>query len=430
MRRWEQLHPVNAIQIAWLDRTAGVDAICAAAGRVFGRLTFSPNLLHRPGGRAQPRLDGAHIQPEGFEFQHRPFVGDWRSVLEGAVTAELNRPYADSEPPWRVLLFESPGKGQFLGLCYRHVIADARSTALVLHEIIRQAVAPAGEPAGFEADHLPQSLADLFPAEFRWRRLPSMLWNHLRELRASSRAFRPPCDDPRDLRMEFRIHDTVPLMSLKDAARRHNATINDLIFAAILDWLACRFPPVGRGRRSDLAVAVLADLTGRSVPPVPRAFGQYLSQFAVRLPVAQGMPFEEIVRQAARASQAAKQIGPLIDCARGFDIIAKLWDWIPLLRRPDLLPAVIPLLAGVSNVHLGAVVGDPHMASAIRSYFRGTCVTNMLPMMLSLTTVGNACTLTTTHRPTVFSSADMASLTAHLCERLAPARPVAVPVAA
>ncbi|MGE5195050.1 MAG: hypothetical protein ACM3U2_21360 [Deltaproteobacteria bacterium] len=427
MRRWEQLHPVNAVQIAWLNRTVGIDAVCAAADRVFGRLTRRRS---GPAAHLPPALDPRDHGPAGFEFQHRPFVGDWRTMLEGAVTTELNRPYDDGVPPWRVFLFESPGCGQFLALGYRHVIADARSVALVLHEIVRQTVTPSDEPAGFEAEPRPESVKDLYPEEFRWRRIPSLPWNPLRELWASRRAFRPPCDDPRDLRMEFRIHGDVALSGLKAASRRHDATINDLLFAAILEWLARRYPLQRRGRRPDLAVAALADLTGRSANALPRAFGQYLSQFAVRLQVAPGMPFDEIVRQAARCSQAAKRIGPLIDGARGFDVLAKLWDRIPLLRRPDFLPALIPLLAGVSNVHLGAVVNDGRTASAMSSYFRGTCVTNLVPMMLCLTTVGDSCTLTTTHRPTVFTSADMTALAAHLHERLDPARHAAVPAAA
>jgi hypothetical protein len=427
MRRWEQLHPVNAVQIAWLKRTVGIDSLYAAADRVFRRLVLR---VPQPAAQVLRRPDRPGCGRGAFEFQRRQFAGDWRSVLQGAVTNELNRPFADFEPPWRIQLFESPRHGQFLALGYRHLIADARSIARVLHEIIRNAVAPSVRPAGFEAEHRPESVRDLYPEEFRRRRFPLMFWNLLRELWTSRRAFRPPCGDHRDLRMEFRIHGDVPLTNLKAAARRLDATINDLVFAAILEWLACRFPPARRGRRPDLAVAALADLTGRSASGVPRAFGQYLSQFALRLPVLPGMPFEEIVRQAARAGQAAKQIGPLIDCARGFEYIAMMWDWIPVLRRPDFLPAFIPLLAGVSNVHLGAVVQDSRTTSAIHSYFRGTCITNVLPMMLSLTTVGDVCTLTTTHRPAVFSSADMTTLAAHLCDRLAPARQAALPAAA
>src|SRR5262249_40436897 len=150
------------VQVAWLNRTISADAIQGAAQRVLCRLSGRSI----PSTVAVPTLDRTHGDSPDFEFQHRPFVGDWRTVLQGAVTNELNRPYGDAEAPWRLFLFESPVFGQFLGLGYRHVIADARSVALVLHEIIRLALFPDGGSAGFAAEHRPESLRELFPAEF------------------------------------------------------------------------------------------------------------------------------------------------------------------------------------------------------------------------------------------------------------------------
>src|SRR5262245_47887890 len=298
MLRWEAQHPVNAMQIAQLNRSVSMGTACAAADRVFRRLV--------PG----------NLQSL-FEFCYQPFVGDWRAVLEDTVTNELNRPYDDAAPPWRLTLFESPRDGQFLALGYRHVIADARSTVLVLHEIVRQMLAPSTRLKGFEAECRRESLRDLYPAEFRWGRLASSIRNNLAELWASRRAFRAPCPDAGDLHMEFGIHDVdLTLAGLKATARRYDVTVNDLAFAAILEWLARRFPLADRGRLPDLSVAVLADLSNRSDSPLPRAFGQYLSQFAIRLPVAADTPFSEIVGQAARCSQAAKQTRRLIDAAR------------------------------------------------------------------------------------------------------------------
>lgn len=415
MLHWERMHPVNAVQFARLDRVFAAEAIVSAAGHVFRRLANRG----RQASAGRPPDIAPHDDAEpAFEFQHRRFSGDWRACAEHVVTAELNRGYGDTDPPWRILLLESPHDGQLVGMAYRHVVADARSIALLLHEIIRRAAAPSAAPSGHEVEVGEESLRNLYPEEFRWRRLPGMARTHARELWASRRAFRPPCADPRDLRMEFRMHGNVPLQSLKDAARRHGATINDLVFAAILEWMACRFPPDRRGRRRDLAVAALADMACRAARPLPRAFGQYLSQYAVRLPAAPCTSFGHLVRQAAAASREAKRIGPLIHAARGFEIIAKSWDWIPILRRPELLPALIPVLAGVSNVHLAPVTRDSLAASVIRSYFRGTCVTHMLPMMLTLTTAGDVCTLTTSHRSAIFSSADMTSLARHLQDRL------------
>jgi hypothetical protein len=412
MLRWEAQHPVNAVQIARLNRGVSMATACAAADRVFRRLL--PGTLQSL-----------------FEFAYQPFVGDWRAVLEDFVTDELNRPYDGAAPPWRLTLFESPRDGQFLALGYRHVIADARSIVLVLHEIVRQMLAPSTRLKGFEAESRRECLRDLYPGEFHWRRLPALTWNQLAELWASRRAFRAPCTNPGELRMEFGVHDTdLSLAGLKATALRYDATVNDLVFAAILEWMGRRYPVSDRGRRPDLSVAVLADLSGRADSPLPRAFGQYLSQFAIRLPVTADTPFGEIVRAAARCSRAAKRTGRLIDAARGFDTLARLWDLLPFLRRPAVLPALIPLLAGVSNVHVSAIVDDPLLRTAVRSYFRGTCVTNVLPMMLSLTTVGDHCTLTTTYRPTIFTRKEMQDLAAHVGDRLASPARISLPIAA
>src|SRR5262249_5309665 len=149
MLRWETQHPVNAVQIARLNRSVSMGTACAAADRVFRRLV--------PGSLQSV-----------FEFSYQPFVGDWRAVLEDAVTDELNRAYDDAAPPWRLTLFESPRDGQFLALGYRHVIADARSIVLVLHEIVRQMLAPSTRLKGFEAENRPECLPDVFPGGFPW----------------------------------------------------------------------------------------------------------------------------------------------------------------------------------------------------------------------------------------------------------------------
>lgn len=408
MHRWEQLHPVNAVQIAWLNRqVTSTDAI-AAAERVFCRLGDERDVRARDSDDADPR----------FEFEHRPFIGDWRDLMQHAVTSELNRPYDEGDPPWRLFLFESPVWGQFLALGYRHRIADARSVALILHEIVRLAVAPAEQvewtiAAGGAPVH------EMFSSEFELRRLPNLVASHLSEMWASRRAFRPPRYGSSELRMEFRVHDAeLPIGSMKSLSRRHEATINDLVCAAMLEWFARRFPPEARGRRSDLSLAVLADLTSRAGSDTGRAFGQYLSQYAVRAAVTPAMTFEEVVERAVRCGRDSKQIVRLIHNLRGFSLMARAWDLAKAVRRPIFLPALIPLLGGISNVHLSAVTRNPHLERTIRGYFRATCVTNILPMMLCITTVADRCTITTTHRPAIFADEDVNGLVEHVAGRL------------
>jgi hypothetical protein len=126
----------------------------------------------------------------------------------------------------------------------------------------------------------------------------------------------------------------------------------------------------------------------------------------------------DIVRLIAQQTKACKPVFPLLMTARGFEFLCREWDLIPRVRRPGHLPWALPILAGVSNVNLSPIVGHEGAALAVQNYFRGMCVTNLLPMMLGVTTLRDTCTLTTTHRPAVFTAMQMDDLAAHIGWRL------------
>jgi hypothetical protein len=410
MLRWEQQQPVNAAQVAWLKNSFRPSEIEAASARVLQRLLelgSDGGPCRRPGGE---RL---------FAFRQATLPGDWRGPLQSAVTDELNTPCRPGESPFRISVFDVPRQGQFVMLAYRHVIADARSIALLLHEIIHQSVDPARGPPEFAPRIGAHSLRELFPAAFHWSRLPAVAWNSINEVWKSRRCRKLPCANQNDLRMEFRIHQfSLPLESQQRLSRELRATFNDLLLASVLEWFAREFPSPRGSRRRELAAATIVDLCGRTAVPQPFVFGQYLSQFVVRAAVTAEMPFEVLVRLVARQTAAGKEITPLLLNVRSFEFLAREWDLLPRVRRPAHLPWALPVLAGVSNVNLGGIVGEAGEALPVRNYFRGTCTTNLLPMMLGITTMRDTCSLTTTHRPAIFTARQMDDLAAHVGERL------------
>lgn len=409
MLRWEQLHPVNAAHVAWLHDSIPVSQIETAAERVFERLLQAS---HPIAGRTRSERE------RPFEFRDLVLQGDWRQHLEQAVTRELNTPFEDGQSPFRVRVINVCGQGQFLILAYRHVVADARAVALLQHELIGRLTNPGSQNSRITTVVGGQSLCELFPAEFHWRRMPAVACHMASELWRSRRCTRLTAINPDDLRMDFRVHQTsLSLAALKSCCHRLRATVNDLILASVLEWFASWLPDRQDGH-PDLAVATLVDLSSRGKIAQPLAFGQFLSQFAVRAPVTTDLAFEEIVRLVSQQTASQKQIRPLIYNSIGFELLSRLWDLIPLTRNPRHLPAVLPLLAGVSNVNLSDIAGANGFPPTVCGYFRGTCVTNLLPMMLSLTSMGDTVSLTTTHRPVFFSAEQMANLAAHVGRRL------------
>jgi hypothetical protein len=409
MRRWEQQQPVNAVQVAWLKRSFRPAEIETASARVLQRLLESGS-----GRRPGPKPAGENL----FAFRQAALPGDWRGQLQSAVTDELNTPYRPGESPFRISVFDVPRQGQFLMLGYRHLLADARSIALLMHDIIHQAADPDGGPPEYAPRIGANSLRDLFPAAFRWSRLPAIVWNSTGELWKSRRCRKLPCADQDDLRMEFRVHQmSLPRAALQRRSRELQATCNDLLLASILEWFAREYPPQG-SRRRELAAATLVDLSGRAAVPQPYAFGQYLSQFVVRAKVTAEMPFEAIVRLVSQQTAAGKELAPLLLNVQSFELLARQWDLLPWVRRPHHLPWAVPVLAGVSNVNLRSVIGWEGEALPVRNYFRGTCTTNLLPLMLGITTFRETCSLTTTHRPAIFTAGQMDELAAHVGGRL------------
>jgi hypothetical protein len=409
MRRWENLHPVNAVHVAWLNDPAPVSRIEAAAERVFARLLqFSPRSIDR------------NLRNRGGLFDFRDLIveGDWRCHLEQVVTCELNTPFQNDGPPFRIDVINVGKREQFVILSYRHVIADARAVALLLNEIIGQLTDPASQNSSLEVVVGRSNLCELFPAEFQWHRAPAVVRHLAGEWWRSRRCVQLKPLDPNDLHMDFRVHQTkLPLATLKTLCHRHGATVNDLILASVMEWFASWLSD-RRDGRPDLAAATLVDLSSRGEPARPLAFGQFVSQFVVRAPVTAELSFAEIVRLVAEQTASQKQVRPLILNSISLGLLARLWDLLPFVRKPQHLASVLPLLAGISNVNLSGITSHGNLPSIVRNYFRGTCVTNLLPMMLSLTSVRETVSLTTTHRPVFFSADQMADLAAHVGRRL------------
>src|SRR5579864_5603710 len=137
MLRWEQLQPVNAVHVAWLENSFRPSEIEAATTRALQRL-----LKSSPGRSVGQAASSSDL----FEFSHCKISGDWTGHLQSVVTGELNTLYTPGRPPFRISAFDLPQQGQFLTLAYRHAIADARSITLLLHEIIHYLSSPVAQP--------------------------------------------------------------------------------------------------------------------------------------------------------------------------------------------------------------------------------------------------------------------------------------------
>ncbi|MBS0266916.1 MAG: hypothetical protein JSS02_33625 [Planctomycetes bacterium] len=414
MRRWEQLHPVNAVHVVQLNRPVSSQAIRHAADRVFERLLKSPS-ENQP-----PRSIGISEQLGPlFDFSETWTSVDELPLLESAVTAELNTPFAEHQTPFRLRVIRSRHHAPLLLVCYRHVVADARALALLIQELLTRLAQPDAcltENLALISD---RTLPDLYPQEFRLSRSLVTAFHILDEWWQSRHCLRLPVRDPDDLHMDFQIHHTaLPLEALQSTCHKFHASVNDLLLATLFEWFSQRIGTGNQCHPLPMALATLADLSSRGTKHERLAFGQFVSQFAIRAVISPQWPFSRIVATVQALTQRQKQTARLIDNSRGFDFLSRLWDWWPSIRSPGRLAHDLPFLAGISNVNLAAIWDRAGSPPLVRSYLRGTCVTNLLPMMLTVTSTSQDVSLSTTHRSAYFTRHEMSLLASHVCERL------------
>lgn len=413
MSYWERLHPVNAVQIAEVSRPITSQELSSAVLRLFekfraadpwGRWPSATRVRARSGGEVS-----CEVRVLSLSDSH---------PLEGLVTDLLNRPFADEEPPFRVGLAEN-SEAQYLWLCYRHSIADARSITLLMQNLLEELCWTGVESLPLAIERSAQPLSALFPAEYRQTARLRLVGHSLKTLWSLRSCHRRPPADPEEFRMSFQVHaERLPLAALQEQAKDWEVTIGELLLAAMLDWFirADRSTPYPR-KSPNRCVSVLADLAGRAEPKRPRLFGQYLSPLNIMVNSQRTNSFSDVIRNMQATTRPAHGIADSLRSLRGLSVNSFLVSRCPRAFANWYQELLFPVSGALSNVNLHSVLPPPRTSLPLTNYFRGTCATQFAPMILCLTTFQDTCTLTTTHRDTVYSADEIREMARHVIRR-------------
>lgn len=216
--------------------------------------------------------------------------------------------------------------------------------------------------------------------------------------------------------MSFQIHaEDLPLAALQQRAKECGGTIGELMLAAMLDWFIREDRSGAHSRWSpNRCVSVLADLAGRAELKRPHLFGQYLSPLNIMVKSRRSTSFDEIVRKVQTFSRPAHGIADSLRSLRGLSVNAFLVSRCPRAFANWYQEILFPVSGALSNVNLNSVLPTSRTPLPHVNYFRGTCATQFSPMILCLTTMQDSCTITTTHRDTVYSADEMRDLVRHV----------------
>lgn len=318
------------------------------------------------------------------------------SDLDRSITAELNRPFQANELPLRATLIRAE-HGHFLALTYDHWFADSPSIRAFVHRAFERYRGGAAEVVSLRRAS-PATSGSAFSA----------IANGLRTYCRHRRAARIHLRDPLDFTTGFFSRHFAPrtITAIRTRARQLNAKVNDVFIAAAAHVLGEQTAQQRAvSRRNHVAIASAVDLRE---PRADEAFGFAVTYFSVVLASPEQTAFENLVRAVAQQTSAVKTAAEIarfnlsLKCAR----FAVNFTSKPK-RRAELFRKGLPLLAGISNVNLSqSWAEDPvrHTDSPrLLDYLRVSPVGPLLPLVFTLTTIGDRLSLCVSFRETAFA---------------------------
>jgi hypothetical protein len=400
MRQWAELAPYNCGQLMKISGAADL----TRWGKAFAAAL-------RP-------LDLTSAESLLVELSNVP--------LDRKVAEELNRPFASGDLPLRAYVVPGENNSHWFGMMCDHWIADSRSLrALSQRVFAHYAATGAGlGPLSFANDGQP-SAGPLSHV----RALLSSARNYLRHYRAH----RMPLGDAADFTSDFIItrFPIGAIHSIRAFAKKHQATVNDVFIAAAAQVLGeftapqrelsrARFP---RPRRDRVAIATAVDLRSAAESKRDDVFGLALGYFSVVIARPESRSLDELARAIAKETSVSKSKTRALQADWNLRIARRMWDRLSHPRsKAQLFQKGMPLVAGISNVNLTGSWADQNQAMGegprVLDYLRVSPVGPLLPMVFTVTTIGDRLSLCVTFRTTAFSRTDCERLATRFVERL------------
>jgi hypothetical protein len=418
MYQWSQAHPYNAVGIIGLRGPANAARLQQAARAVLENLGMSHVLLE-PGGR-------------GFRFQAGPSnlavetlsppacLSDHR-VLADRVGTELNHPFgASTQLPLRIFVF--PGHhGHYVGLSYQHWIADGFAINHLIHRILTRYLELA--PVDQSGPIAPCGPSDrrVFERRLSWGRKAGIVYNAVRNLLQMRYCHSPSHGDRNDLRVETRLLDLPAniLQRLRASARRREATVGDLLLAALAEAVALNTQDRLRfGRRKDLALSSVVDLRKDAHPKLAGFQGVYLGYLTVICRSAQMQNFDRLLRHIRDQTRSAKRNGSYLRTLVEMPVLSALWSRLPPAARARYCSNQMPFVGFLSNQRLASTWCSGPLAEYVTEY-RSAAGTGPISLLtLSAATLADRLTLSLTSRVTGLSGHQVAAIAEQTCHRL------------
>jgi NRPS condensation-like uncharacterized protein len=397
MRRWDELHPYNAVQAARVVGQADVDRLNDAWRAALKALGIGRVIVRGDEYAHTTCLDGdpsnaVHVVAPG-------------TSLDQFLTDEMNAPMSREQGcPFRPFVLRSDGS-YFMGINYHHWVADSYSVRWVMREWFSRFM-------GMPVEDKPAIITDRGPWHYFGPRRGG--WNvgegllallRRRSRFARARLARVGVDDGAVSVSFHGLPDGI-VTSLARLAHSAHVTLNDVLLSVIaqaVDRYGAN--PVSSGR-DELAVGAVVDLRPLSDDPqLTQTFGLYLGTTTTIIRAADLRDWPRLLRSVARQNRCQKltcapQISTMLFAIGLAELKRmKLRRWAELYRRR------MPVAAGISNVNMNRHFAGQHHPSPILDYVRVAPTGPMLPLLVTTTTLGANLNFTLTRQRSAIDDA-------------------------
>jgi NRPS condensation-like uncharacterized protein len=426
MRRWSKMHPYNAGQVMEISGAADVERWRRAVQAVMAEMRLGV-----------PRFE-ENDQLANFSAPAAAVIEERPDELAAFFCGELNRAFKAGDSPIRFCLLPKRGcAAHYFAAVYDHWIADSRAMRELMHRIFERYRCPEA------TERLPAMTLDAprFKSLFRHHVGVLTRWTALRESSKNvwrhRQGFRVNIREP--LNFESHLH----VRQLPDGligkvhgyAKARQASVNDL-FIAVLSQTMGAFTHDQRMRRrrkkmhfprTQIGIGTIVDIRDAASERLDRVFNLYLSSYTVVLNDPETRPLDEVLARTAKTTSALKKSFATVKSFWAMATARLFWDYSRSARyRSLMLHKMVPVVAGISNVNMTGTWADvEHVCPAVGDerpqvldYFRISPTGPLLPLVFTLTTIGERLSLCVTYRTTAFRDQEAKGLAEDFCQRL------------
>jgi hypothetical protein len=398
MLLWNDSHPYNAVHAVLIPRPLDRQRLESVLKEWLERAGLTGLVVNARKGRY-----GYTGGPADVDLKVVEPGADARAALEAQMEAQINAPFPVSRAFTPFRFFAIPcGDAFYLGAAYCHFISDADPVVEFMSGLT--------EAYSLNGTCNPPPVPDLYPRAARYL-LPLILRYGLRWLAGVpsfvfniSRASKPryAAKEGRTNRLATYRLASVEFARICEAAREWGVTLNDLFLASLVKALAPMAHKRSRGRRNRIAVSSIASARRDIGPAAQGKLTPLLGSFIVFHPLPDGMPMRDIAGNVSRQTRAIKRsrgyLRTLLDMRMALPVLRKSSPE----RREKIYTQNYPLWGGITSVNLNRLSRDGGQRAPL-DYVRAVSTGPACPLVLSITTYGEALNVTVSYRPAVFS---------------------------